>query len=82
MNKLTFILVLIAAVAHRPARAQESLGSILSLEQAIGYVQGQSISALQNETAKENRYWAYQSFRSNLYPRLVPRSVAPEFNRS
>ncbi len=82
MNKLTFILVLIATVAHRPARAQESLGSILSLEQAIGYAQGQSISALQNETAKENRYWAYQSFRSNLYPRLVPRSVAPEFNRS
>ncbi|QTN38057.1 TolC family protein [Cryomorphaceae bacterium] len=82
MNKLIYTFVLIAAVLYRPVRAQESGPVILSLNQAISYAQGQSITALQNETTKENRFWAYQSFRSNLYPRLVLSGVAPEFNRS
>ena len=63
-------------------RAQGGSPNIFTLSDIINLSRGQSIAAKQAETTRENRYWQYQTFRSNYRPQLILDGTLPAFNRS
>ena len=52
------------------------------MPQIIEIARNQSIQAKQTETTRENRYWQYQTYRSNYKPQLRLDGVFPGYNRS
>jgi outer membrane protein len=65
-----------------PAFAQTGSPNVFTLSDIINLARAQSISAKQAETTRENRYWQYQTYRSNYRPQLTLDGVFPAFNRS
>lgn len=63
-------------------RAQVNSPNVFTLSEIINLARGQSIAAKQAETTRENRYWQYQTFRSNYRPQLILDGSFPAFNRS
>lgn len=54
----------------------------VTLNQAVTSARDQSQSSLLAETIKENRYWQWRTFKSNLLPNLSMNGTLPDFNRS
>ena len=52
-----------------------------SLDEIINRAKGQSPSAKQAETRRENRYWQYRLYRSNYNPQLRVNGNIPDYNR-
>ena len=52
-------------------------GQNYTLRELIVYAQAHSPESMKNSTLKENKYWQYRSYKSELRPRLVLNSVLP-----
>lgn len=80
-NKL--IALFVALMLIQPLWAQkDDSKQLLSLEDVIQISRAQSIAARRAETNKENRYWQYQTYRSNYKPQLGLDGVFPAFTRA
>lgn len=55
---------------------------ILTLKDVIQIAREQSIAAKRAETNRENRYWQYQTFRSDYKPQLGLNGTFPAFTRA
>jgi outer membrane protein TolC len=75
---LHFLATAILLCVNQHAKAQQAF----TLSQIIEIARNQSIQAKQAETTRENRYWQYQTYRSNYKPQLGLEGVFPGFNRS
>lgn len=54
----------------------------LTLNELILYAQTHSPESMKNNTRKENKYWQYRSFKSELKPRLVLNSTLPFYQNT
>lgn len=82
MKKL--ILTFISGVLlMQPLRAQnDESAHVLTLKDVIRIAREQSIAAKSAETNLENRYWQYQTFRSDYKPQLGLNGTFPAFTRA
>ena len=76
MNKIILILVL-SLFSLNQAFSQR----FLSLEDVVEIAINQSPASKRAETRKENRYWAYRTFKSNYVPQLTLSGTLPDFRR-
>ncbi len=82
MKKL-FLAFLAWILLVRPAEAQDkSSVQVLTLKDVIRIARDQSIAAKSAETNLENRYWQYQTFRSDYKPQLGLNGTFPAFTRA
>lgn len=84
MNKIKFIVVTASLFFAVGASAQNSqnLGKVYTLKEIINIARQQSIASKQAETTRENRFWQFQSYKSNYKPQLGIDGTLPGFNRS
>ncbi len=84
MNKLKFFAIAISCYFSTTINAQDSQTSMKSftLKEMVNIARRQSIASKQAETTRENRFWQFQSYRSNYKPQLVLDGTIPGFNRS
>ena len=84
MNKIR--LPFFAAILFFAAstNAQDSIGfkKVYTLKEIINVARNQSIASKQAETTKENRYWQFQSYKSNYKPQLNLDGTLPGFTNS
>ena len=80
MNKVLRLLFItgISIVLWQDGCAQQTF----SIEEIIGRAKGQSPASKQAETRKENRYWAYRYYKTNLNPQLRLSGNIPVYNKS
>ena len=71
-----FVFLLLLSVSHLKGQKQITLAEVVTLAKK------QSITALQAETARENSYWQWKTFKSNYKPQLSLEGILPSFNRS
>ena len=70
------------SIVSIPSIAQTNSPNVFTLSEIISMARAQSIAAKQAETTRENRYWQYQTYRSNYRPQLTLDGAFPAFNRS
>lgn len=73
----TFWLLLLAFVPSSHLNAQELLH--LKLDQAIQMAQSNSVAFHRAHTKKENAYWQWKAYRSNLLPQVALNGRLPEY---
>lgn len=76
MNKSTLILVF--TLLSTRVFSQEAF----TIEEIIERAKSQSPASKQEETRKENRYWAYRSYRTNLNPQLRLSGNVPSYSKA
>lgn len=72
-----FFFLLLTFLATNPVFCQS-----YTLDQIIEYAQNNSPEALRIETAKENKYWQWRTYKSNYKPQLVLNSTFPYQNKN
>ncbi|MCK5277551.1 MAG: TolC family protein [Cyclobacteriaceae bacterium] len=84
MNKIKFLAFAVSLFFSANINAQDSQisGRVFTLKEIINIARQQSIASKQAETTRENRFWQFQSYRSNYKPQLVLDGTIPGFNRS
>jgi outer membrane protein len=84
MNKMKFLVfaVILFLSANINAQNNQELGKVYTLKEIINIARKQSIASKQAETTRENRFWQFQSYRSNYRPQLALNGVIPAYNRS
>jgi outer membrane protein len=84
MNKMKFLVfaVIVFFSANIQAQNNQELGKVYTLKEIINIARKQSIASKQAETTRENRFWQFQSYRSNYRPQLALNGVIPAYNRS
>jgi outer membrane protein len=84
MNKMKFLIfaVILFLSANINAQNDQELGKVYTLKEIINIARKQSIASKQAETTRENRFWQFQSYRSNYRPQLALNGVIPAYNRS
>jgi outer membrane protein TolC len=83
MNKLIFLsLGLLLCTLPLFAQEEPLISRQLSLKEIIRLAREQSPAALQAETRKQNRYWAYRSFQADFRPQLYLSGNLPSFSRT
>ncbi len=82
-NKNRLVAFIASLMLIQPLWAQQGDSRlILSLKDIIQISRAQSIAAKRAETNRENRYWQYQTFKSNYKPQLGLDGVFPAFTRT
>ncbi len=81
MNRTFFIFFAISTFLFAYKVSAQAIVSY-SLNDIIEIARSRSIAAKQAETTRENRYWQYQTYRSNYKPQLGLDGVFPGYNRS
>ncbi|HEY0744049.1 MAG TPA: TolC family protein [Chryseosolibacter sp.] len=81
MNKLNlrYALILLIYLCTFSASAQQQS---LTIEDVILRAKAQSPFSKQAETRKENRFWAYRSYKTNFNPQLVLVGMLPTYAKS
>lgn len=84
MNKIKFLVFTVAIFFTTNINAQDNhiSGQTFTLKEIINIARSRSIASRQAETTRENRFWQFQSYRSNYKPQLVLDGTIPGFNRS
>lgn len=84
MNKIKFLAIAVCLFFTASINAQnnQSLGKVYTLKEIINIARQQSIASKQAETTRENRFWQFQSYRSNYKPQLGIDGAFPGYNRS
>jgi outer membrane protein len=84
MNKMKFLVfaAIVFFSANIQAQNNQELGKVYTLKEIINIARKQSIASKQAETTRENRFWQFQSYRSNYRPQLALNGVIPAYNRS
>ncbi|MCG8309697.1 MAG: TolC family protein [Cytophagales bacterium] len=84
MNRIKFLglaTALFFAVNISAQDIQEA-GKVYTLNEIINIARKQSIASKQAETTRENRYWQFQTYKSNYKPQLGLNGTIPAYNRS
>jgi outer membrane protein TolC len=84
MNKIK-LLVIAAGLffaANISAQNSQDFKKVYSLKEIINIARNQSIASKQAETTRENRYWQYQTYKSNYRPQLGLDGTFPGFINS
>jgi len=92
MNKLLFAAGLLCALcifcgkaqAQTPMGMENATGDevVLSLSEIIEMAREQSVAYQQASTSRENSYWSYRTFISDLRPNLVLQGTLPDYRNS
>jgi len=84
MNKIKFLVfaVVLFFSANINAQDNQEIGKVYTLKEIINISRKQSIASRFAETTRENRFWQFQSYRSNYKPQLGVDGVLPGYNRS
>lgn len=84
MNRIKFLVfaVVVFFSANISAQDDSEFGRIYTLTEIINIARGQSIASKQAETTRENRFWQFQSYKSNYKPQLGLDGAIPGYNRS
>lgn len=80
MNKrlLRYLSIIVFSFCYTSIYAQDAF----TIEDIIARARAQSPFAKQVETRKENRYWSYRSYKTNLNPQLRLRGSLPSYYKS
>ena len=84
MNRIKYLVVAVALFfsANISAQDDSEFARIYTLTEIINIARGQSIASKQAETTRENRFWQFQSYKSNYKPQLGLDGTIPGYNRS
>ena len=84
MNRIKLLLFTAGVFISTFACAQDNLEnkSVYTLQELINIARKQSIAAKYAETTRENRFWQFQSYKSNYKPQLGIDGAFPGYNRS
>lgn len=84
MNKIKIFGFAVALffTANINAQDYQTLGKVYSLKEIVNIARQQSIASRYAETTRENRFWQFQSYRSNYKPQLGVDGAIPGYNRS
>ncbi len=84
MNKSKYFIISLGLFFTTEIYGQnnQSLGRVFTLKEIINIARQQSISSKQAETVRENRFWQFQSYKSNYKPQLGLEGRFPGYNRS
>lgn len=82
MNKFITLAFSLFFIANINAQDSQSLQEVFTLKEVINIARRQSIASKQAETTRENRFWQFQSYKSNYKPQLELNGTIPGFNRS
>ena len=84
MNKIKFLTLAFSLffITNINAQDSQSLQEVFTLKEVINIARRQSIASRQAETTRENRFWQFQSYKSNYKPQLELNGTIPGFNRS
>ena len=84
MNKPTLLVFAVFLFFSASINAQDNseLKKAYSLRELINIARRQSIASKQAETTRENRFWQFQSYRSNYKPQLALDGMLPGYNRT
>jgi len=74
-----FLMVVSMILASFGILINRALAETYSLKQVIEYAQNKSPEAIKVKTLKENKYWQWQSYKSNYKPQLVLSSTLPSY---
>ena len=79
---IRFILLAYLLFSFQLTINAQSNKKMLQLGDAVMLVRSQSQASLLAETQKENRFWQWQTYKSNYLPQLSLSGTLPDFNRS
>ena len=84
MNKIKLFGFVVAVffTANINAQDNQTIGKVYTLKEIVNIARKQSISSRYAETTRENRFWQFQSYRSNYKPQLGVDGAIPGYNRS
>lgn len=84
MNNMKFLVFAVIIFFSAKINAQNNLeiGKVYTLKEIINIARKQSIASKQAETTRENRFWQFQTYRSNYRPQLGVDGTLPGYNRS
>ena len=84
MNKMKFLAFAVALffAANINAQDDQQVGKVYTLKEIVNIARNQSIASKYAETTRENRFWQYQTYRSNYKPQLGLEGRIPAYNRS
>lgn len=84
MNKSKYFIISLGLFFTTEIYGQnnQSLGRVFTLKEIINIARQQSIASKQAETVRENRFWQFQTYKSNYKPQLGIDGTFPGYNRS
>ncbi len=84
MNKVKYLIFALGLSFTTEIYSQDnqSLDRVFTLKEIINIARQQSIASKQAETVRENRFWQFQSYKSNYKPQLGLVGSFPGYNRS
>ena len=83
MNRYKFLIFAVALFFTANINAQDNqFGKVYTLKEIVNIARQQSISSKYAETTRENRFWQFQTYRSNYKPQLGLDGTIPAYNRS
>ncbi len=84
MNKYKIVLfaVIVFFSANINAQNNQESGKVYTLKEIINIARNQSIAAKYAETTRENRFWQFQTYRSNYKPQLRLDGTIPAYTRA
>lgn len=83
MNRIKFLVFAAVLFFSANINAQDNLDrSVYTLKELINIAREQSIWSKSAETTRENRFWQFQSYKSNYKPQLGIDGALPGYNRS
>jgi outer membrane protein TolC len=77
-KKITLSFVIFSICFSIPVAAQQTF----TIEEIIARAKGQSPASKQAETRKENRYWSYRFYKTNLNPQLRLSGNIPVYSKA
>ncbi len=82
MNNKVLLTIVAAILFVGNIYAQDNTKRMYSLKEMINIARQQSIASKQASTTRENRFWQFQSYKSNYKPQLGLDGTLPGYNRS
>lgn len=84
MNKIKFVVFAVALFfsANIKAQSDQLDKKVYTLKEMINIARKQSIRSKYAETTRENRFWQFQTYRSNYKPQLAADGVIPAYTRA
>jgi outer membrane protein len=74
--------LLVLIFAEVGAQNDTETGKVYTLTEIINIARRQSIASKFAETTRENRFWQYQTYKSNYKPQLALEGTIPEYRRA
>ena len=84
MNRISILICAVALFFSANINAQDNQepGRVYTLKEMINIARKQSIASKYAETTRENRFWQFQTYRSNYKPQLAVDGTIPAYTRA